>query len=113
MPSSSPDTLWIWRTSSVLSRFPIEEATRPARASDPRPHGGRFRRRGSDPPFLPGGPMATTQQREQDKNREIGEQQRRRALVRGQVIRTLGTPGDLYDVQVRSLWDDNYRVNIL
>jgi hypothetical protein len=29
------------------------------------------------------------------------------------VIRTLGTPGDLHDVQVRRLWDDNYRVNVL
>jgi hypothetical protein len=34
-------------------------------------------------------------------------------VIRGQVIRTLGTPGDLHDVQVRQLWDDNYRVNIL
>ena len=57
--------------------------------------------------------MATAEQRQQDRDREHGEQQRRRAAIRGQVIRTLGTPGDLHDVQVRELWDDNYRVNIL
>ena len=59
--------------------------------------------------------MATAQQREQDRDRdrERGEQQRRSAVIRGQVIRTLGTPADLHDVQVRQLWDDNYRVNIL
>ena len=57
--------------------------------------------------------MATAQQREQDRDRERGDQQRRHAAIRGQVIRSLGTPGDLHDVQVRRLWDDNYRVNIL
>ena len=57
--------------------------------------------------------MATAQQRQQDRDREQGEQQRRRAAIRGQVIRTLGTPADLHEVQVRQLWDDNYRVNIL
>jgi hypothetical protein len=57
--------------------------------------------------------MATAQQREQDRDRERGDQQRRHAAIRGQVIRILGTPGDLHDVQVRQLWGDNYRVNIL
>jgi hypothetical protein len=57
--------------------------------------------------------MATAEQRQQDRDRERGDQQRRRAAIRGQVIRTLGTPGGLHDVQVRRLWDDNYRVNIL
>jgi len=57
--------------------------------------------------------MTTAQQREQDRNQQRGEQQRRHAVIRGQVIRTLGTPGDLFDVQVRQLWDENYRVNVL
>jgi hypothetical protein len=57
--------------------------------------------------------MTTAQQREQDRNRERGELQRRHAAIRGQVIRTLGTPGDLLDVQVRPLWDETYRVNVL
>ena len=59
--------------------------------------------------------MSTAQQREQDRDRdrERGEQQRRSAVIRGQVIRTLGTPVSLHDVQVRQLWGDNYRVNIL
>ena len=57
--------------------------------------------------------MTTAQQREQDRNQQWGEQQRRHAVIRGQVIRTLGTPGDLFDVQVRQLWDENYRVNVL
>jgi hypothetical protein len=57
--------------------------------------------------------MTTAQQREQDRNKERGDQQRRHAVIRGQVIRTLGTPGDLLDVQVRPLWDETYRVNVL
>jgi hypothetical protein len=57
--------------------------------------------------------MATAQQREQDRDKERAERHGRNAVIRGQVIRTLGTPGDLHDVQVRHLWDDNYRVNIL
>ena len=57
--------------------------------------------------------MATAQQRQQDRDRERGDQQRRHAAIRGQVLRSLGTPGDLHDIQVRQLWDDNYRVNIL
>ncbi len=57
--------------------------------------------------------MTTAQQREQDGDRGRGDQQRRHAVIRGQVIHTLGTPGDLLDVQVRQLWDENYRVNVL
>ena len=59
--------------------------------------------------------MTTTQQREheQEQDRVRGDQQRHQAAIRGQVIRTLGTPGDLQLVQVRQLWDDHYRVNVL
>ncbi len=34
-------------------------------------------------------------------------------LIREQVIHALGTPGDLRSVQVRKVWDDHYRVNVL
>ena len=34
-------------------------------------------------------------------------------LIREQVMHALGTPADLIDVQVRKLWDDHYRVNVL
>jgi len=57
--------------------------------------------------------MTKTQQRERDREREREDRQRRGAVIRGQVIRTLGTPVRLHDVQVRQLWDDNYRVNVL
>src|SRR5437764_10651886 len=33
-------------------------------------------------------------------------------LVRNNLIRTLGQPGDLLRVQVRLLWDDFYRANV-
>ena len=34
-------------------------------------------------------------------------------LIREQVIHALGTPFNLRSVQVRKVWDDHYRVNIL
>jgi hypothetical protein len=34
-------------------------------------------------------------------------------LIREQVIHALGTPSDLREVQVRKVWDDHYRVNVL
>jgi hypothetical protein len=35
------------------------------------------------------------------------------ALVRAEVLRRLGMPDDLRGVQVRPLWDNHYRVNVL
>jgi hypothetical protein len=35
------------------------------------------------------------------------------ALLGGYVIRALGQPGDLHRVDVRALWEDHYRVNVL
>ena len=35
------------------------------------------------------------------------------ALVGEQVMHTLGMPLGLHDVQVRRLWDDRYRVNVI
>ena len=34
-------------------------------------------------------------------------------LIREQVIHALGTPFNLRSVQVRKVWDDHYRVNVL
>ena len=41
------------------------------------------------------------------------QQQKLDALIGKRVIDTLGKPGDLHKVQVRRLWDDHYRVNVL
>jgi hypothetical protein len=35
------------------------------------------------------------------------------AAITSQVMRALGTPGEFRSVQVRRLWDDRYRVNVL
>ena len=34
-------------------------------------------------------------------------------VIREQVIHALGTPKDLLKVQIRKVWDDHYRVNVL
>jgi hypothetical protein len=34
-------------------------------------------------------------------------------LISQHVIQALGTPSDLRNVQVRKVWDDHYRVNVL
>jgi hypothetical protein len=50
-----------------------------------------------------------------DAERIDAEQQTREtqnAAIGQQVIRALGTPDDLHDLQVRRLWEDRYRVNI-
>jgi len=39
--------------------------------------------------------------------------QERKNVIGKHVIHTLGLPGDLYGVQVRHLWEDHFRVNIL
>ena len=57
--------------------------------------------------------MPTTPEREQQKNLEQHQRETMSALVGEQVIHTLGRPGRLFKVQVRPLWENNYRVNIL
>jgi hypothetical protein len=44
------------------------------------------------------------------QNRE--ERQQLRAVIGKQVLDALGQPGDLLGTQVRSLWQDHYRVNV-
>ncbi len=50
-----------------------------------------------------------------DPGKEVGPIPREalNALIRRQVIRSLGSPGDLLKVQVRPVGGDRYRVNVL
>ena len=41
------------------------------------------------------------------------DREKRNAVIGRQVIHTLGQPGDLLRVQVRPLWGDHFRVNVL
>ena len=58
--------------------------------------------------------MLTKLQCEQPKG-EIKRDDREKLddLIREQVIHALGMPTDLRNVQVRKIWDDHYRVNVL
>jgi hypothetical protein len=52
----------------------------------------------------------------QDKEHADGERQKRQqvdAIIGQHVIHTLGQPGGLRGIQVRELWKDHYRVNVL
>lgn len=51
--------------------------------------------------------MSTKQEREQESC------ECRNTLIGEQVIHTLGQPDGLQGVQVRPLWEDHYRVNVL
>ena len=51
--------------------------------------------------------MADSQGTEQHKRETLN------ALIGEQVIHTLGVPDGLHNVQVRRLWKDHYRVNVL
>ncbi len=57
--------------------------------------------------------MTTQQQDRQQADQEDQRRQRRVAAIKLHVIRTLGPPADLLGVQVRALWGDYYRVNVL
>lgn len=59
--------------------------------------------------------MPNKLQSEQPKENKI-EQDKRETLDRligKQVMHALGKPTDLRSVQVRKLWDDHYRVNVI
>ena len=58
----------------------------------------------------------TTQAKHQEKKQATEENPGRRqlnALISKNLMQTLGQPGELERVQVRHLWDDHYRVNVL
>jgi hypothetical protein len=57
--------------------------------------------------------MPTTQQREQDQDLELRSREALNVLIGEQVIHALGAPNGLQRVQVRYLWQDRYRVNVL
>ena len=55
----------------------------------------------------------STQKQEKQQGLEKEERQQLAATIGSRVIHTLGQPGDLHLVQVRHLWEDRYRVNVL
>ena len=57
--------------------------------------------------------MPMAQQPEQHKDLEQHRRETQKALIREQVIHALGEPAGLHKVQVRRLWEDHYRVNVL
>jgi hypothetical protein len=54
-----------------------------------------------------------TPQGEQRQNIKEHQRETLSALIGEQVIHALGKPGDLLAVQVRQLWRDHFRVNVL
>ncbi len=57
--------------------------------------------------------MSSTQTGGPRKEREGPDGERQENLIRGHVLRALGEPGGLGRVQVRSLWGNYYRVNVV
>jgi hypothetical protein len=59
--------------------------------------------------------MPNKLQIEQPKENKMEHDQRETLsdLIREQVIHALGKPMDLRSVQVRKVWDDHYRVNVI
>jgi hypothetical protein len=56
--------------------------------------------------------MSTQQQEKQPANHDKQTREQLSALIRNQVMHTLGQPANLQSVQVRQLWGDHYRVNV-
>ncbi len=57
--------------------------------------------------------MPTKQQDKQHKDQDKQDRQELNTTIGKHILLTLGELGDLYRVQVRRLWDDHYRVNVL
>ena len=57
--------------------------------------------------------MSTQNENKQQRALDKEERDRFAAVIRNRVMHTLGQPGDLHLVQVRHLWEDCYRVNVL
>jgi hypothetical protein len=57
--------------------------------------------------------MPTQNADKQSKDQEKQGRAERKALIAKQVLFSLGRPQHLHRVQVRSLWEDHYRVNVL
>jgi hypothetical protein len=57
--------------------------------------------------------MAPKQQTKQQATPEEPGRHQLNAVIGKHVLHTLGQPSDLHQVQVRQLWEDHYRVNVL
>ena len=57
--------------------------------------------------------MPTQNAGKQQKDQEKQARLERKAVIAKHVILGLGQPRDLHRVQVRYLWEDHYRVNVL
>jgi hypothetical protein len=57
--------------------------------------------------------MPSAQEREQHREMEQHKRESLNAVIGEQVIRILGEPGNLLQTQVRLLWNNSYRVNLL
>ena len=57
--------------------------------------------------------MPTKQQENRPTNSEPQQPHQQVAVIAHYVMHALGQPGDLHRVQVRPLWQDHYRVNVL
>jgi hypothetical protein len=57
--------------------------------------------------------MSTTQQREQSNELKRHTRDALHSVIAEQVLHALGKPGARHRVQVRSLWEDFFRINIL
>ena len=57
--------------------------------------------------------MSTQKQDKLQSALEKEQRQQLAAVIGNRVIHSLGQPGDLHLVQVRHLWENHYRVNVL
>jgi hypothetical protein len=57
--------------------------------------------------------MPSAQEREQHREMEQHKRETLNAVIGEQVINILGEPGNLLQTQVRLLWNNSYRVNLL
>lgn len=57
--------------------------------------------------------MSTQQQDKQHMDQDQEQRQQLNAVLGKHVMHSLGQPRDLFSVQVRELWKDHYRVNVL
>ncbi len=56
--------------------------------------------------------MSTKQEQTQQAEQKREHERSREAAIRKNVLHDLGRPADLHQVQVRPLWESNYRVNV-
>jgi hypothetical protein len=57
--------------------------------------------------------MVTGSKGEQARNAARRDQEAVEALVKDKVLQALGKPSEPYEVRVRRLWADRYRVNVV